>query len=451
MGVPGEAACTASPNPSGWRKENEARAYFARLADAAHMGAHGRLEIWRVTKRALRALKLNSTQQIMLETLVFATSDCDWTFGNRPIVWYSNAELARRAGLSISISTVRAVLAALADRGLLTYHDSGNCRRDGRRQDGKIVYAYGIDLSVLEARHDEFNAMAEALEAEHRLMKECRRDVQKLRRSIPAHLQTALDKQLPGRWPTFQCRYRKIVSHLGRTSAAQLSSLYRARRALQALLGQVQEAMSRCACINNAVAKALEDGCLLQATTEVTLVNCGENQNHADGSAWDNASTDADVASERQAHENYAPRPTAVEPKSKQPSGTPIDLQTVLEACPEITTWAADDVRNWLELLQVAACIRPLLGISLSAWAEARAELGPLAAAVAVAIIVQKSATGEIREPGAYLRGMTGRHRAGLLHLDKSICALLANRRRSDRHPVPTRFQPPAERALRLI
>ncbi|WP_085033704.1 helix-turn-helix domain-containing protein [Ensifer aridi] len=338
MGVPGQAACIASPNPSGWRKENEARAYFARLADAAHMGAHRRLEIWRVTKRALRALKLNSTQQIMLETLVFATSDCDWTVGNRPIVWHSNAELARRAGLSISISTVRATLGVLADRGLLTYHDSGNCRRDGRREDGKIVYAYGIDLSVLEARYDELNAMAEAIEAEHRLMKECRRDVQKLRRSIPAHLQTALVKQLPGRWPTFQYRYRKIVSHVARTPAARTSVLYRARRALQALLGQVQEAMSRSACIDKAVAKAPEYACLLQATNEVPFVSSSQNRNHPNGLASDNEST-ADAASEMRARENYALRLTAFECKAKQPNGTQIDLQGVLDACPEVTAW----------------------------------------------------------------------------------------------------------------
>ncbi|WP_420889850.1 replication initiation protein RepC [Ensifer aridi] len=66
---------------------------------------------------------------------------------------------------------------------------------------------------------------------------------------------------------------------------------------------------------------------------------------------------------------------------------------------------------------------------------------------MALAIIVQKSAAGEIRDPGAYFRGMTERHRAGLLHLDKSICALLTNRRSSNGNPVPTPFQPAAQRA----
>lgn len=447
----------ASPNPSGWRKENETRAHFTKLANGADLGAHKRIEIWRVTKGVMRVLKVSATQQILLETLIFATSEADWTPGNRPIVWHSNAELARAAGLCISTSTVRASLAALADRGLVTFRDSGNCRRDGHRQDGKIVYAYGIDLSVLEARYDELNALAEAHDAEHRALKQARRDVQKLRRSIPAHLQAAVLQQLSGRWPTFRRRYEKIVARLGRASAAEVSLLHRVHRALQALLDQVQKAMIQCAYAENTVAHASENGCLLETTNESPSVICTEERHCANAQSV-NSSADAGSASERGAFEKPVAAGLNVQPDQAATRNYPIDLQSVLEACPELLTWAAGEVRNWHDLAGAAAQIRPALGISPSAWSEARAELGVPASAVALAIIVQKHAAGEIREPGAYLRGLTERHRAGVLQLDKSIRALLAdnNRQRitaiagANRLPAKP-FRPQDEWTPRLI
>lgn len=415
-----------SPNPSGWRKEDQIRAHFFQLAQTAPVGAHKRSTIWKVLQQAMRVLKVNATQQKLLETLVWSTFEDDWTTGNRPIVWLSNAALARKAGLAIATSTVRSALASLADLGLITFRDSGNCRRAGRRDDGQIVYAYGIDLSVLEARYDELHAMVSAHKADEEAIMAARTAVQKLRRSIPAHLQAAQLQQFPGRWNTYQRRYERIVDYLGRSSRAKRTMLERTQRALSRLLDHVQKALVLCALPENAVAKATNDGCLLETTNQSHFVECTSERNCADAQSV-SSSTDTGCAGEKKALEESEGGGANVQPGSSTPQGYQIHLDSVLRACPEfLVWWSGDPIRSWADLAKAAGQIRGLHGISPSAWDDACSTLGIQGAAVALAIIVQKSAGGVIREPGGYLRGMTERQRAGALRLDRSIRALLA-------------------------
>lgn len=430
-----------SPNPSGWRKESHARAHYAQLAKATTMGGHERGEIWNVTQRAMRALKVNATQQKLLETLVWRTFEEDWTGGNRPIVWLSNASLAREAGLAIATSTVRSSLASLANLGLITFQDSGNCRRAGSRKDGQIVYAYGIDLSVLEARYEELRAIAEAHESEEDAIRLARTAVQRLRRSIPAHLQAAQAQRFPGRWPTFRQRYERVVAHLGRASMANRSMLERARRVLERLLDHVQKALVSCASAEDSVATATENGCALETTNQPHFVDCNQNRHRANARSVN--IPDAGSASESTAYENGVEPDANVESKSLPPSGYQLTLEQVLTACPEFAVYADEDIRSWGQLISAAGRIRPWNGISPSAWEDACTVMGKPAAAVAMAIIIQKRAADQIREPGGYLRGMTDRHREGQLRLDKTIRALLNVKH----HSVATEIQGEIARA----
>lgn len=424
-------APSRSPNPSGWRKEDETRARFYQLAQSAEIGAHDRAEIWHATRRALLAFKVNATQQKLLETLVFRTFECDWKAGSRPIVWLSNASLARAAGLSISPSSVRASLAALARMGFISYQDSGNCRRAGDRDEqGRIVYAYGIDLSVLEARYDELSAVADAHEAAVAEFAEARTLVQKLRRSIPAHLQSALFQQLAGRWGVYRRRYDRIVELLGRSSTAELALLKRVKRTLRLLLQQVQKAMIRGAYADNNDATASKSDCLLETTTHSQSVSCNDERNCADAQSVD-SKTDAGFAGEI-AFENDGGRVGYVESKLQPPENLVLHVDTVMQACPEMADWTTADVKTWPDLIAAAGDVRAALGISPDAWLEARTVMGPAAAAIAIAIIIQKHSAGLIRQPGGYLRGMTERYRAGELRLDRTIRGLLVETLRGE-------------------
>src|SRR6476646_10146090 len=93
------------------------------------------------------------------------TQPQDWGRGGRPIVWPS-ASMQREA-LGLAPSQVKAINRALIEAGLITMKDSPNGKRYGRRDsDGRIVEAYGFDLSPLAARYAEFIAVAAEAKAE---------------------------------------------------------------------------------------------------------------------------------------------------------------------------------------------------------------------------------------------------------------------------------------------
>ena len=67
-------------------------------------------------------------------------------------------------------------------------------------------------------------------------------------------------------------------------------------------------------------------------------------------------------------------------------------LGMVLDACPDIADYAKTGISNWRDFLATVAVVRPMLGISPSAWEEAQAVMGEVQAAVVVAAILQRGA-----------------------------------------------------------
>ena len=51
-------------------------------------------------------------------------------------------------------------------------------------------------------------------------------------------------------------------------------------------------------------------------------------------------------------------------------------LGMVLSACPDIVDYAKGGIANWRDFLATAAVVRPMLGISPSAWEEAQMVMG---------------------------------------------------------------------------
>ena len=80
-------------------------------------------------------------------------------------------------------------------------------------------------------------------------------------------------------------------------------------------------------------------------------------------------------------------------------------LGMVLSACPDIVDYAKGGIANWRDFLATAAVVRPMLGISPSAWEEARTVMGEAEAAAVVACLLQRSST--IQSAGGYLRELT--------------------------------------------
>ena len=98
----------------------------------------------------------------------------------------------------------------------------------------------------------------------------------------------------------------------------------------------------------------------------------------------------------------------------------------VLDACPDIIDYARGEIRSYRDLLATATVVRPLLGISPSAWEEAGDVMGEAQAASVVAAILQRGVA--IKNPGGYLRNLTRRAAAGQFSVWPMLMALSATR-----------------------
>src|SRR6202023_565922 len=87
--------------------------------------------------------------------------------------------------LGLSPSQVKAVNRQLIEAGLITMKDSPNGKRFGQRdRQGRIVEAYGFDLSPIALRHAEFVRLAEEARAEREAMRKLRRRATIARKGI---------------------------------------------------------------------------------------------------------------------------------------------------------------------------------------------------------------------------------------------------------------------------
>lgn len=100
-----------------------------------------------------------------------------------------------------------------------------------------------------------------------------------------------------------------------------------------------------------------------------------------------------------------------------------IPLGLVLSVCTEIQSYSDDRVRHWHQLVRAADVVRPMMGISPSAWEEAKSAMGPEQAAVVLAAMLERFT--DIRSPGGYLRSLTAKADAGAFSCGPMVMALM--------------------------
>jgi replication initiation protein RepC len=96
----------------------------------------------------------------------------------------------------------------------------------------------------------------------------------------------------------------------------------------------------------------------------------------------------------------------------------------VLKACPDVGHYARGGIQNWRDLVvTVSTVVRPMLGISPSAFEDARDAMGEIPAAITVAGILQRAEA--ISSAGGYLRELTKRAGEGKFSVGPMLMALL--------------------------
>ncbi|RUW30468.1 MAG: replication initiation protein RepC [Mesorhizobium sp.] len=352
-------------------------------------------------KEARGALGATDRALAILDALLSFHPDTVLYGDSELIVWPSNEQLIGRAN-GMPPSTLRRHLAVLVECGLIIRRDSPNGKRYARKgQGGEIEQAYGFDISPILARAAEIKELAEVVRVEkraYRIVKErltiCRRDIVKM-------IDAGIEEGVPANWGRVQQTYQAIVGKIPRTAPG---------RVLEAIAAELEDLWAE-------VREALE--------SFVKTKNMSANESHIERHIQ-SSKPDSKSESERGTGDKDEASGSAAEtdnvrslPKRELPLGI------VLDACPNML-WllkGGGGIRNWREFLAAAEVARPTMGISPSAWEEARTALGEQQAAITIAAIYQRQ--DQINSAGGYLRSLTDRAKAGKFSVWPMIMALL--------------------------
>src|SRR5271155_1133728 len=349
----------------------------------------------------------------VLNALISFYPDTTLTGEDDLIVFPSNELLCLRTH-GMPASTLRRQLAALVDAGLIVRRDSPNGKRYARKgRGGEIKLAFGFDLAPLVVRAEDFEGMAREIEAEVRairLAKEritlCRRDIAKMvATGIEEGVPTQRAGQGPASWQEVHAIFRSLVEGVSRT--ARLEELEAAAEALSSLADDILN--------------------LLEIQVKTTNMSANESQNERH---IQTSNPDSLIDLEPSLREGRAARAEPNLPPTLPPEKT-YPLGMVLNACPDIVDYAKGRIANWRDFLATAAVVRPMLGISPSAWEEARTVMGEAEAAVVVACLLQRSST--IQSAGGYLRELTRKAGEGEVSLGPVLMAQINAKNRERR------------------
>ena len=150
--------------------------------------------------------------------------------------------------------------------------------------------------------------------------------------------------------------------------------------------------------------------------------NKSQNERHIQNS---NPESPIDLEPASQESRGQGTEPNLDPPRTPQ---TAFPLGMVLDACPDIADYARGGLANWRDLIAAAAIVRPMLGVSPSAFEEAQQAMGERQAAIVLAAILQRGPA--IASPGGYLRDLTQKAKAGAFSPGPMLMALIGNRKK---------------------
>lgn len=316
------------------------------------------------------------------------------------IVWPSNEALTARAN-GMPPTTLRRHLAVLVNCGLIVRRDSPNGKRYARKgRGGEIEQAYGFDLSPILARAQEFEDLADAVRAEKKAFRVAKERLTLLRRDVVKLIDAGIEENVPGNWSGVLRTYQMIIGRLPRTAPRQLIDDISID--LHGLYTEIREVLESFAKTQNPDANESHNGRHIQ-----------------------NSNPDSHLESESGLGNEGEAGGTAAEPDNvRSLPKRELPLSIVLDACPMLQGLAqGGSIRHWRDFLAAAELARSYLGISPSAWREAREAMGEQHAAVTLAAILQR--TDQINSAGGYLRKLTDRAREGKFSTWPMIMALV--------------------------
>jgi replication initiation protein RepC len=364
------------------------------------------------------------------------TQPQDWGRGGRPIVWPS-ASMQQEA-LGVSPTQAKAINRALIEAGLITMKDSPNGKRYGKRDGkGRIVEAYGFDLSPIAARHAEFVQLAAEARAEREELRRLRRRATIARNGIVQILETAAEYGFEGEEWTQLARDSQAITRALRTVerpeevALGVDNLERrqrsARERLQNLLGMVAAEASGAVDSDPKGPENRPHQYTYKPSPdpEQDTVMASEKCSPGAGRAVPDPETPEPGQRSEEAQTRRETGQEGAKPARKD-SGTVMRLgaDELAQLAPRLRPYLRSSAPAWPEIVDAADWLRVDLGVSKSLWGEACLAMGREEAAIAIAIVSTKPAGHFTSSPGGYFHGMVAKAKAGELNLARTVWGL---------------------------
>jgi len=373
----------------------------------------GHRQVLTVFKRAAPYIGIPPRLVHAVDTLMSWSRSIDWLDGQRPIVFPSNEKLTQKLG--IGIRQVQKMLANAARFGLITHRDSANGNRLGARgKDGRLIYAYGIDLSPLGMRYEEFVvAAADGVQADLRI-KVLRQRLAAARRRIRTLAQLVDDERID----SVDARTAVEISLLATSQMRRV----RDEEVLRACVEQMEVSADELGKAVEAAMHSVPHPSILRKDSPL-----GEQEYAPITTTTQPPTAKADYS------RSYPEKSSGLgydvldqQPQTEVEADLAkhgVDPEFIAAAVPEFML--GDTPRpTWGDLIGTAERLVDQAAIHRNVWHEACRLMGQKGAAASVLATAHKHMRGHVDRPGAYLRGMNKHAASGLLNLGRTYHGL---------------------------
>jgi replication initiation protein RepC len=422
-----EPPCPAPIRPSGARRLNlDMRARLDQADGFCGLppGTAKPLRFLAAFQEAEPYLGLPSHAYKLVALLVRWTRPCDWERGSRPIAWPSAR--MQQEFLGLSPARVKHLNRMLFEAGIFVIRDNEQGKRYGRRDPatGRIVEAYGFDLSPLALRYDEFIRIAAAAKVERQRMKALRRRATLARRAIrQAGDELVVQGQLPENWAQLDHDVAELA--LAGRRATTSEELGLVVKALERRKAEAEERVRELIKAVETNPEGLENEPHQYTSTTLTPVDPSDTviaqQGSSRGGKTDPLSSPSERRDNPERHLNLKPG-------------------QLVELAPRLGSYLrrSPDQPAWPEIVDAAEWLSGELGVSRTLWAHACGVMGRGLAAVALAFVTTRPEGHFTSGPAGYFAGMVKKAEKGELHLDRTLWKLReakwGKRRSATRH-----------------
>lgn len=366
-----------------------------------------------------------------IDWLFTFTQPQDWVEGSRPIVWPSAA--LQREALGIGVTQAKTLNRQLTELGLVTMKDSPNGKRYGRRdRQGRLIEAYGFDLSPLFTRMAEFQLVAEQGRALRERMRHLRRRATIARNGLLQILDTAVEQGLSdATWASLEREGRALARSLKgveRVEEMEIGVASLERRQLEArerLEMQLAAAASPTSKAVDSDPKGSENrphiyNYKTSSNPQEDTVMASKGSRSGAASA-DLQTSEAVLPTERQKGQGGQ--------ADRTDSGTVLRIKPdeLVRLAPRLRSYLPTSSPSWPDIVAAADWLRHDLNVSKPLWGDACIAMGREQAAIALAIVSAKPEGHFTASPGSYFHGMVKRAQAGQLNLARTVWGLREN------------------------